>query len=117
MSEFTIEEMMEMGLSLDQILSSKDPMKVDVSVNTDNLVSAVADAQKVSTSTIKEMHKAINQSNQFNKDLLVKALSMVIKQVNQPVNDKQKPEKMITGLKIIRNKNSNLLENIKILRE
>jgi len=109
--------MLDMGMSLEDVLLKKTPVQVDVSVDTANLVTAIESSQKDAGDTLKAIQGVITDSNKFNKDLLVKALSLVIKEVNlagQKPTDSSKP---ITGLKILRNKNSNLLENIKFIRD
>ena len=117
MAELTLETLLDMGMSLEDILFNKEPVQVDVSINTDNLVGAIEASQQDVTKTVKQIQKIITDSNKTNKELLIKALGMVIKQVNVAPVESTVVQREITGLKIIRNKNSNLLEHIKIVRD
>ena len=111
MADMTIEDLLDAGLSLDEILLNRKPPVVNVEVNTDAIASSLDQSNKSSLQALREIKNELSQSQSANKDLLVRGLSAIFKQQN----NKTSTDKPVTGLKVIRNE-LNLITDLKFIR-
>lgn len=117
MSSLTLQDLLDSGISLEEILLNKNPVKVDVSVDTDGLMSVMEQGNSSNIQTLNDVKTTIISNNKDNKDLLIKALSLVIKESRIAAANGVSIQREITGLKMIRNKQTQLLEFIKLVRD
>ena len=117
MAELTLETLLDSGMSLEDILFNREPVQVDVSVDTSNLVDVVKKTHENAISNMLNMKALIIENNNYNKDLLSKALSLATKQSSIPVNVPSHIQNEVTELNLVRNKTTRLLERIILVRE
>lgn len=113
MSELSLQQLLDTGISLEDILFNKEPVQVDVSVNTDSLAAVLQKERNQSLEILNELRATLIKNNEINKELLIKALSLVIK--NSSIT-KSTGLKEITGLKMIREPQTKLLDKVKLIR-
>jgi len=115
-TELTLKELLDTGISLEDILFNKEPVQVDVTVDTAALAATLQTERNQVLDILNELKSTMIHNNQLNKELLVKALSLVIKS-NKNEAATGVTVKEITGLKMVRETSTKLLDTIKILRE
>jgi len=111
MADFTINDLLEAGLTLEDILLKKNDTSVNVTVDTAPIAESLDKNNKTQLQALSELKKELSTSNAANKDLLIKSLSAIFKKQSTVVP----VEKPITGIKVIRNSN-NLITDLKLVR-
>ena len=114
MSELTLQQILDTGISLEEILLNKDPVQVDVTVDTTDLAATMQADRNKSLDILNELKSNLIKNNELNRDLLIKALSLVIKNSSMTVDNSQRE---ITGLKVIREPHTKLMDTLNILRD
>lgn len=111
MANVTLQDLLDSGISLEELLFNNEPAQVNVTVDTSSLLALLEKNQIANRELLSSMREVISSNNVDNKDLLIKAISFLIK------NEKEKDITIppITGLDIIRN-NEDRISNIKIVR-
>lgn len=112
----SLQELLDTGISLEDILFNREPVQVDVNVDTQNLEQAITNDRANVLDTLRDMKEILVTSNNANKELLIKALSLMIKQSKLP-DTKVPAVKEVTELKVIRDGNTNLMSGIKLIRD
>jgi hypothetical protein len=115
MAGLTLQDILDTGLSLEDILFNKDPVQVDVTLDTDGLANQVKALGDQSINSLTELKQVLLENNQQNRELLIKALSLVMKNSKMHAKPDGKPHKEITGLKVIRDGNK-LMTDIEFKR-
>jgi len=106
MGKLSIEELLEAGIPLEDILAKRDPANININVSLEEF-------SKVLQNVLYEMKGELVSNNKQNKDLLLTSLQALFKQ-NQINQKKEKPA--ITGLKVVRNE-LNLITDLRFIRE
>lgn len=117
MAELTLQELLDSGISLEEILFNKEPVQVNVTVDTSSLEEAIQVDRNNTLGTLRNIQDLLVSNNAANKELLIKALSLIIKQSKLPVVKEVSLQREVTGLHMVRNKHTNLLENIELIRK
>jgi len=106
-SKLSIEELLDAGVPLEELLTNSKPVEVNVTVDTDKLSATMQKTLVDNINTAKTIQTTVTKSNEFNKDLLLKALGVLMKQ------NKDKQE--VTGIKVIRDQ-YNLISELEFIR-
>lgn len=114
MSELSLQQLLDTGISLEDILFNKEPVQVDVSIDTTDLVAQIQADRNKSLDILNELKSTLIKNNELNRDLLIKALSLVIKNSSMSID---KGQREITGLKVIREPHTKLMDTLQILRD
>jgi hypothetical protein len=115
MGELTLENLLSTGISLEELLiNNNEPPVVNITVDTKELAKYIDNSIKSNADSLSSIKDVIAASNKSNKDLLVKALSALIQK--DRIDNKTKGAKLVTGIKVIRNK-LNLIDELRLIRD
>ena len=106
MGKLSIEELLDAGIPLEDILAKRDPANININISLEELSKVMQDA-------LTSMKGELALNNQQNKELLLTSLQVLFKQ-NQALQKKETSS--ITGLRVIRNE-LNLITNLQFVRE
>lgn len=106
MGKLSIEELLDAGIPLEDILAKRDPANININISLEELSKVMQDA-------LTSMKGELALNNQQNKELLLTSLQALFKQ-NQALQKKETSS--ITGLRVIRNE-LNLITNLQFVRE
>lgn len=112
MGELTLQDLLDSGISLEELLFNKDPVEVNVTVDTNELNTLVGQSHADQTAMLNGIKQVITKNNQDNKEFLVKALSFLIKDEK----GKNLQANKIKGIKVIRDKEGRL-DEFRFIRE
>ena len=106
MGKLSIEELLDAGIPLEDILAKRDPANININISLEELSKVMQDA-------LTSMKGELALNNQQNKELLLTSLQALFKQ-NQSLQKKETPP--VTGLRVIRNE-LNLITDLRFIRE
>jgi hypothetical protein len=113
MGDLTLQDLLDSGIDIQDLLFKQDSPPVEVSVDTDNLVKAFQEAQNINKEVFSAIEETIKNSGTQNKDLLVKALSFILKENNK----NNMPTIPITGMKVTGRDVEGRIDEIEFIRE
>lgn len=108
----TLQDLLDSGISLEELLFNNEPATVNVNVDTDNLLAMLEKNQIANRELLTGMRTVISENNSDNKEFLIKAISFLIK------NEREKSISLlpITGLHVIRDEHERI-SDIEFVRE
>lgn len=108
----TLQDLLDSGVSLEELLFNNEPANVNVSVNTDSLLVMLEKNQIANRELLTGMRTVISENNKDSKEFLIKAISFLVK------NEKEKSITIppITGLHVIRDEHDRI-SDLKFIRE
>jgi hypothetical protein len=112
MANVTLQDLLDSGVSIEELLFNNEPSEVNVSVDTSNLLELLEKNQIANRELLDGMRKTISENNKDSKDFLVKAVTFLIK------NEKEKELTVpaITGINVIRDENDRI-SDLKFIRD
>lgn len=112
-AEITIQDLLDSGIDLQELLFKQESSPVDISIDTKDLVKAFSEAQEINKQVFTAIEKTIITNGVQNKDLLIKALSFILKENNK----KNIPIAPITGMKVVGRDMDGRIDEIEFIRE
>jgi len=109
--DLSLEQLLEFGVPLKEILDSRETPSVKVTVDTDELADTICKAAIDNKETLSQIKAIIAASNESNKNIMLKTAQMFIKQGKEQLEGKRKE---IKGLKVIRDE-LNLISELKFI--
>ncbi len=101
MGKLTLEDVLNSGIPLEDILFNKEPVNVNVDIPADAINKTLKAVSKENKETLKQIQNIITTTSNHNKSLITQSMKLLLSESVK--NSKVKPTKEIKGLKVIRN--------------
>ena len=115
MADLTLDDLLASGVNLEDILfNNNEAPVINITVDTHELVQSVQQTANSNVASLNSIRDIITTNNKSNKDLLIKALSVLIQKDKE--NSKNSVGTEIVGIKVVRNK-LNLIDELRYIRK
>ena len=105
----TLEQLISLGVPLEEILANRDQPPVNVTVDTDDLSQAISKVARENTETLLQIKSILAATSKTNTNLMMKTAQMLAKQ-NKEFNEGKAPP--VKGLKVVRDEFTNLIDSV-----
>lgn len=111
-TDITIEDLLEMGMSLEDIISKKQSPNIKVDIDASEFKFLVEQVAQNNANTLVQIKQLLENSNNQSKQFLNKTVQLLAKQLSE---NKSTSQREIKGLKVIRN-SSALIDKLEFIR-
>ncbi len=110
-SELTIEDLLALGMSLEDIVNNKQPEAINVNFDPSEFSAIVERVAESNVATLEQIKALMAKNQEQSNSFMNKTLTLLAKQVK----DSNKEEKPIKGIKVVRNKDK-LIDSLQLIR-
>jgi len=100
MAKMSLEELLNAGIPLEDILFNRNSAPINVTVDTDEMADTLAKVSTENRETLKQIGRILEESNKFNRDFMIKAFQLLLQEQQKAFP--KSPIREIKGLQIIR---------------
>ena len=98
-NKLSIEELLRLGIPLEEILATREVPPVKITIDTDDLAVTIARVAEENKETLSQIKNILSAANKTNSDFMLKTAQMLIRQSKEHASGNKKE---IKGLDVIR---------------